>query len=149
MRKLLLLLIIFLCYSSFSQAAAYLHADTVKKDTVKINKELRSLNADLAEYKADLATALNKVPVDSVALVTAISKSEDALSASKKAANNAVGGDLGDAKNAEKKAKKAADATDDANDAKERLESDRKTIKKLNKKIDKTQKKINDLQAQQ
>ena len=149
MRKLTLLLTLLISFSVYSKASEHPQTDTMKRDTVKINRKLKSLNEDLADYKAELVKIQNQVPVDSVALITATSKSEDALAASKKAANNAVGGDLSDAKSAEKKAKKAADASDDANDAKKQLESDRKTIKKLNKKIEKTQKKIDKLQAGQ
>jgi chromosome segregation ATPase len=148
MKKIFLLFAAMLCHSIFAEASA-IQTDTVKKDTAKINRKIRDLQADLADYKSQLTKVQNQIPIDSVALIKATAKADDALADSKKAANNAVGGDLGDAKKAEKKAKEAANAKDDAHDAQKQFEDDQKQIKKLNKKIDKTQKKINELQSQQ
>jgi uncharacterized protein YlxW (UPF0749 family) len=147
MKKVLFLFAILLSCTLVSRASVHLQNDTTKKDTAKINRKIRDLQADLSDYKADLTKTQNRIPTDSIAFVNATSKSTDALADSKKAAADAVGGDLGDAKKAEKKAKAAASASDDANDAKKQLDSDRKDVKKLLKKIEKTQKKIDKLQS--
>lgn len=148
MKKALLLLTILLSVSMLSKASGLSRADSTKKDTAKINRKIKDLQSDLSDYKADLTKTLNRIPTDSIAFVNATSKSNDALADSKKAAADAVGGDVGDAKKAEKKAKQAANASDDADDARKQLDSDRKDVKKLLKKIEKTQKKIDKLQSQ-
>jgi chromosome segregation ATPase len=146
MKKVLLLFAILLSFTLISKASAQPQVDSAK-DAARASKKIKGLQEDLADYKADLTKTLNRIPADSVAFVNATTKSNDALSDSKKAAANAVGGDLGDAKKAEKKAKAAANASDDAHDAKKQLDSDRKYVKKYLKKIEKTQKKIDKLQA--
>jgi len=148
MKKFILLFALLFCCCLYVKAADHLPADTTKSDTAKINKKIRGLKEDLADYNAELTKAQNRVPTDSIALVNTTSKANDALEVSKKAANNAVGGDVSDAKNAEKKAKKASDAKDDAHDAEKQLKQDHKDIIKYTKKIEKTQKKIDDLNAQ-
>jgi phage shock protein A len=148
MKKSLVLFAAMFCFAIYTRASV-IQPDTTKKDTAKLNRKIRDLQADLADYKAQLVKVQNQIPADSLALVNATAKSDDALSDSKKAASKAVGGDLGDAKKAEKKAREAADAKDDAHDAQKQFENDHKQVKKLNKKIDKTQKKIDDLRSQQ
>jgi len=145
MKKLLLFTAFLFCCSVYSKASDHYTPDTTKTDTAKINKKIRSLQEDLADYNASLTKAQNRLPTDSVAFVNATSKADDALKASKKAASDAVGGDLSDARTAEKKAKKASNATDDAHDAEKQLKQDRSDIIKYTKKIQKTQKKIDEL----
>jgi chromosome segregation ATPase len=145
MKKTFVFIALLLCSLFYSKGANHLMQDTTKADTAKINKKINGLKEDLTDYSASLAKAQNRLPTDSVAFVNATSKADDALKASKKAASNAVGGDLGDAKDAEKKAKKASNAQDDAHDAEKQLKQDRSDIIKYTKKIQKTQKKIDDL----
>jgi transcription initiation factor IIF auxiliary subunit len=148
MKKSLLLFTILLCCSVYAKAACHLVPGVLTDDTAKINKKIRGLQDDLTDYNTRLSKAQIRLPTDSIAFVNTASKANDALKASKKAASNAVGGDLGDAKNAEKKAKKASSAKDDAHDAEKQLKDDRDDIAKYTKKIEKTQKKIDDLKAQ-
>lgn len=146
MKKLLLIMLVAI-FGYNAHASTYLKTDTIKKDTVKINKQIRSLGASLLELKTELANVQNQIPIDSVKMENAISKSNDILAKSKKTASNAVGGDVSDAKKAEKEAKKAANASDDANDAKKQLEKDRKKIISLKKEIAKTQMKLDKLKS--
>ncbi|MFI5160999.1 MAG: hypothetical protein ACHQHN_06955 [Sphingobacteriales bacterium] len=148
MKKSFSMLAILLCCAFYSKASQRLTADTTKTNDPKLNKKIMSLKGDLTEYQTRLAKVQAQLPTDSVALVNATAKANDALKTSRKAANNAVGGDLSDAKTAEKKAKKASNAKDDAHDAEKQLKDDRKDIIKYTKKIQKTQKKIDDLNAQ-
>ncbi|HWD89566.1 MAG TPA: hypothetical protein VG367_15650 [Mucilaginibacter sp.] len=148
MKKLLILFTVLFCCSVCAKAAHHLVPEVVTDDTAKINKKIRSLQEDLADYNSSLSKAQTRLPTDSVAFVNATSKANDALEDSKKAASKAVGGDVSDAKNAEKKAKKASDAKDDAHGAEKQLKDDRSDIVKYTKKIQKTQKKIDDLNAQ-
>jgi chromosome segregation ATPase len=148
MKKSIFTLAVLLCCFIIAKADNRLQADTAKADTAKIGKKIRGLKEDLADYNAELAKAQKRLPTDSIALVEATSKADDALKTSKKAASEAVGGDVGDARNAEKKAKKASDAKNDAHDAEKQLKQDRKNIIKYTKKVQKTQKKIDDLNAQ-
>ena len=150
MKKKVFLLFTTLLFISAHTFAATKHlSDTTQRDTAKINKKIRNLQADLAGYQADLAKTQIQIPVDSVAVITLRAKSNDALDDSKKAANDAVGGDLSDAKKAAKKAKQAANAASDAHSAQKQLDADRKRLKKLTEKIAKTEQKINDLQTGQ
>jgi len=147
MKKIILLLIVGSCAFSL-QAATRVDAGAAGTDSAKIARKIKDLNEDLANLKSQLAEVQKKIPIDSVNLENLLSKSHDAQLDSKKAAKDAVGGDVGDAKKAEKEAKRAADATDDAHDAQSLLDDDRKTLKKLNKRIEKTQEKLNKLQTQ-
>lgn len=147
MRKLLLILAIS-CYSLHSQATTTVKPDTVKKDTAKIIKQIRKLNGKLADLKTELSSLLNQIPVDSIKCQLAVSKSHDLFVKSKKAANNALGGDARDAKKAEKQAEKALDAGYEAIDATKQLEKDHKKVNSLTKDIAKTQEKLVKLQAQ-
>ena len=148
-KRILFLLPVLLFLSVYSLAGTQHLADTTQRDTAKINKKIRNLQADLAGYQADLLKTQNQIPADSIALIKATDKSNDALADSKKAASDALGGDLSDAKKAAKKAKQAANASSDADDAQKQLDKDRKKVKKLNAKIARTEKKISDLHAGQ
>ncbi len=148
-KRLLFLFTALLFLSAYSYAAGQHLSDTTQRDTAKINKKIRNLQADLGEYQADLLKTQNQIPADSIALIKATDKSNDALANSKRAASDALGGDLSDAKKASKKAKQAANASSDADDAQKQLDKDRKKVKKLSAKIAQTEKKISDLQVRQ
>ncbi len=148
-RRILFLFTSLLFLSAYAHAVSLHLADTTQRDTGKINKKIRNLQADLSGYQSDLTKTQSQIPIDSVALINATAKSNDALADSKKAASDALGGDLSDAKKAAKKAKQAANASSDADDAQRQLDKDRKKVKKLNAKIAKTEKKISDLQTGQ
>ena len=148
-KRILFLFTLLLFLSAYSYAATRQPADTSQRDTAKINKKIRNLQADLAEYQADLLKTQNQIPTDSIALVKATDKSNDALADRKRAASDALGGDLSDAKKAAKKAKQAANASSDVDDAQKQLDKDRKKVKKLSAKIARTEKKISDLQTGQ
>jgi chromosome segregation ATPase len=146
MKKLLFVLAI-LCYAFNSQAATIFKADTVTKDTAKINKKIKDMNTDMLNLKAQKTDVQGKIPVDSVKLVNLTETAHDAQVKSKNAANSAVGGDLSVSEKSEKLAKKATNITDDQHDAEKQLDNDRKKLKNLDKEIEKTQKKLDKLQT--
>ncbi|WP_184550492.1 hypothetical protein [Mucilaginibacter sp. FT3.2] len=142
MKKLLFIWL--MLFGAFhSKAETNLKPDTVKKDSVKINK----LNVKLNDLKAKLGDIQKQLPIDSLKLENTLGKSHDAQVKSRKRSEQAVGGDLDDAKLAAKEAKKAAKQTQEADDASRQMERDRKKVKDLLKQIKKAQEKLDKAQA--
>jgi transcription initiation factor IIF auxiliary subunit len=146
MRKLIFVLTIVLSALNL-QAVPRLAYDGKQTDTVKLVKQITKLKLKLAELNNELTETQNQIPVDSVKLESALSKSHEAQMKSKKRSGQAVGGDMDDVKLAEKQAKIARKATSEAEDASKQLERDHKKVKKLAREIEKNQKKLDEIQA--
>ncbi|MDB5156200.1 MAG: hypothetical protein JWR50_907 [Mucilaginibacter sp.] len=144
MKKIILSLIILITSINLHAAAGINRGDGT--DTVKINKQIKKINLNMADLQDQLLEVRTRIPVDSVKLESALGKSHAAQVKSKKRSEQAVGGDMDDVKLAEKQAKKAANETSDAEDASKNLESDRKSEKKLVKQIEKAKKELDKLQ---
>jgi hypothetical protein len=146
--KTLLFTILIVSFGFYAEAATYAKADTLRKDTAIATKQVLALNTKLTDLKTKLADTQNQIRIDSAKLESVLSKSHDAQLKSKKRSEQAVGGDLDDAKLAAKQAKKAEKLTSETQDDSKQLERDRKMAKKLTKQIGKTQEKLNKIQNQ-
>jgi hypothetical protein len=146
MKKLIFILIIISCALVSQSAAAY---TPIQTDTVKLNKQIKKLNLKMADLNSQLIETRTRIPVDSVKLESALTRSHEAQVKSKKRSEQAVGGDMDDVKLAEKQARKASKETSAAEDATKQLESDRKKVKDLQKQLIKTQQELDKLQQQQ
>lgn len=140
------LLIITLVFFAFhSQAKIVANADTLIRDTVKINKQIKKLNEMLIALKAELNETQNNIPIDEAKVQSELAKAHKEQVKSKEKSKGAVGGDLSEVKKAEKQAIKASKQTQSVQDAAENIEHDRKQVKELIDVIEKTQKKLDKL----
>jgi hypothetical protein len=146
--KTLLFTLVIMFYGLYSKAATNFNADTLRRDTAIVNKQSIKLSTELTDLKTQLINTQNQIKIDSAKLESALSKSHDAQEKSKKRSEQAVGGDLDDAKLAQKQAKRAEKLTSETQDASKQLERDRKKAKKLTKQIEKTQEKLDKIQNQ-
>jgi chromosome segregation ATPase len=146
MKKLILILTIIGCGLQL-RAAAHLNS-SMQTDTAKLSKQIKKLNLKLADLNSQLVETRTRIPVDSVKVESALTRSHEAQVKSKKRSEQAVGGDMDDVKLAEKQAKKASKETSAADDATKQLENDRKKVKDLQKQLMKAQQELDKIQQQ-
>ena len=142
MKKLILL-----SAAVFYMAQAQAAPKQQQTDTIKLNKQKKKLELKIADLNTELVETRTRIPVDSVKLESALTKSHEAQVKSKKRSEQAIGGDMDDVKLAEKQAKKASRETSDADDAAKQLERDHKKVKDLTKQIGKTQQELDKLRT--
>ena len=140
MKKLILILAV-IFGSLQSRAGVYLNKGT-QIDTTKLNKQIKKLDLKLADLNSQLVEIRTRIPIDSVKVESMLERSHEAQVKSRKRSEQAIGGDIDDAKLAEKQAKKASKETRAAEDATKQLEDDRKELKKVQKQLMKTQKEL-------
>ena len=140
---------IIICSLTFS-AAIFAGAANAQKyktaaDTVELNKEYKSITADVAELNTKLTADNSKSTDYQQKTAKAKQDAQDAAEKSKEQANVATNGNMKDIKKELKDAKQADNEAKDAKDAASDEKANQKQIKYLNAQIAKKKSKLDEL----